>query len=112
MEWRHGGSPRPLKFRVKNVLASIVWDQDGILLIDYLLKGQTINAEYYSLLLVHLKDILKKKRRGNVTKEVMFLHENAPTHRALATQKKCRMCFKEIGLGIVDWINVAQDWDQ
>jgi hypothetical protein len=34
------------------VLASIFWDQDGILLIDYLPKGQTINAEYYSSLLV------------------------------------------------------------
>jgi len=29
-----------------------LWDQDGILLIDYLPKGQTINAEYYSFLLV------------------------------------------------------------
>jgi hypothetical protein len=42
-----------------NVLASIFWDQDGILLIDYLPQGQTINAEYYSSLLVQLKDILK-----------------------------------------------------
>ena len=40
------------------------WDQDVILLIDYLPKGQTINAEYYSSLLVQLKDILKEKRRG------------------------------------------------
>jgi hypothetical protein len=24
----------------------IFWDQDGVLLIDYLPKGQTINAEY------------------------------------------------------------------
>ena len=39
------------------------WDQDGILLIDYLPKGQTINAEYYSSLLVQLRDILKEKRR-------------------------------------------------
>jgi len=37
---------------------------------------------------VQLKDILKEKRRGNVTKGVLFLHENAPAHRALATQKK------------------------
>jgi len=28
------------------------WDQDGIPLIDYLLKGQTINSEYYSSLLL------------------------------------------------------------
>jgi len=70
------------------ILASIFWDQDGILLIDYLQKGQTINAEYYSCLLVQLKDILKEKRRGKFTKGFLFLHDNAPAHRALATQKK------------------------
>jgi len=37
---------------------------------------------------VQLKDILKEKRRGKVTKGVLFLHDNAPAHRALATQKK------------------------
>jgi len=70
------------------VLASIFWDQDGILLTDYLPKGQTINAEYYSSLLVQLKDILTEKRRGKITKGVLFLHDNAPAHQALATQKK------------------------
>jgi len=70
------------------VLASIFRDQDGILLIDYLPTCPTINAEYYSSLLVQLKDILKEKRRGKVTKGVLFLHDNAPAHRALATQKK------------------------
>jgi len=52
----------------EKVLASNFWDQDSILLIDYLPKGQTINTEYYSSLLVQLKDILKKKRRENFTK--------------------------------------------
>jgi len=56
MEWRHSGSSRPKKIRVKKsagkVLASIFWDQDGILLINYLPKGQTLSVEYYSSLLV------------------------------------------------------------
>jgi len=82
----------PKKFGVQKsagkVLASIFWDQDGILLIDYLPKGQTINAEYYSSLLGQLKDILKEKRHGKFTKGVLILHDNAPAHRALATQKK------------------------
>jgi len=81
MEWWRSGSP-PKKIRLQksaeNVLASIFWDQDG----------QTINAQYYSSLLVQLKDILKEKRRGKVTKGVLFLHDNASAHRALATQKK------------------------
>ena len=63
-------------------------DQDGILLMDYLPKGQTINVEYYSSLLVQLKDIFKEKRRGKLTKGVLFLHDNAPAHRAHATQKQ------------------------
>ena len=91
MEWQHSGSPCPKKFQVQKsagkVLASIFWYQDSILLIDYLPKGQTINAEYYSSLLVQLKDILKGKHRGKVTKGVLFLPDNAPAHQALATQK-------------------------
>jgi len=67
VEWRHSASPRPKKFRVPKsagkILASIFGDQDGSLLIDYLPMGQTINAEYYSSLLVQFKDILKEKRR-------------------------------------------------
>jgi histone-lysine N-methyltransferase SETMAR len=37
---------------------------------------------------VQLKDILKEKRRGNVTKGFLFLFNNAPAHRALVTQKQ------------------------
>jgi len=92
IEWRNRGSARPKKSRVQNsagkFLASNFGGQDGILLIDYLPKGQTINAEYYSSLLLQLKDILKEKRHGKVTKKFLFLQDNAPAHRALATQKK------------------------
>jgi len=92
MEWQHSGSPCPKKFRVQKsagkVLASIFWDQDSILLTDYLPKGQTINAEYYSSLLVQLKDIFKEKCCRKVTNGVLFLHDNALAHWALTTQKK------------------------
>jgi histone-lysine N-methyltransferase SETMAR len=37
---------------------------------------------------VQLNDILKEKRRRKFTKAVLFLHDNAHAHRALATQKK------------------------
>jgi hypothetical protein len=72
-----------VKIRWK-VLVSIFWDQGGIFLIDYLPKGRTINVEYYSPLLVLLKDILKEKFLRNF----YFLHDNAPVNRSLATQKK------------------------
>ena len=91
MEWRHSVSPRPKYFECKNPLEKfsprIFWDQDGTLHIDYLPNVQTINAEYYSSLLVQLKDILKEKRHGNFTSGVLFLHDNAAAHREPATQK-------------------------
>jgi len=93
-EWSGGTAAHsaPKNSERKNPLekfssASFFWDEDGILLIDYLPTGQTINAEYYSSLLVQLKDILKEKCRGKVTKDALFLHDNVPAHRAPATQK-------------------------
>jgi hypothetical protein len=59
MEWRHSDSTCAIKSRVQKcpgkLLASIFWDQDGILLIDYLSNGETISAEYYLHLLVQLR---------------------------------------------------------
>ena len=56
-KWSGGIAVQPAakKFREQtsagNVLALILWDQDGILHIDYLPKDHTINAECYSSLL-------------------------------------------------------------
>jgi len=89
-EGRRSGLPPKIprgKIRWK-ILASIFWGQVDILLIDYLPKGQTINAEHYSSLLVQLKGILNEKRHAKFNKGVFFLHDNAPAHRALSTQKK------------------------
>ena len=53
---RHSDSPRPKRFRVKKfagkVLPSILWDQDGILHIDYPLSyGVPVRERYGSTLL-------------------------------------------------------------
>ena len=91
MEWRHSGLPHPQKIRVQKSAGKFspifLGHQDDILLIDYLPKGQTINAEYFSSLLVQLKDILKEKRSGKVTKGVLFLQDNAPADRDLQPRR-------------------------
>ena len=73
--WRHSGSSHP-KFPSAKIRWKIshldFWDQDGNFLIDYLLKDQPINAEYYLSLLVQLKDILKENLREKVTKGVLI----------------------------------------
>ena len=55
MQWRHPGSPKPKKakttFFAGKVLATIFWDSEGVLYVDFLTERRTINAEYYSALL-------------------------------------------------------------
>ena len=86
-EWRRSVSHGPKNFERKNSLKKF-WPQDGILLIHYLPKGQIIDAELYSSLLVRLKAILKQTGRGNFSKDVLFLQKNAPANWSIATQKK------------------------
>jgi hypothetical protein len=49
-EWRHSSSPSRKKFKTQKstskVLASVFWDEEGILLEDYLEEGATITAKY------------------------------------------------------------------
>jgi hypothetical protein len=54
------------------VLASVFWDAEGILFIDYLEKGKIITEEYYSNLLTRLdkkkfvqKDLVCKRRKSS-----------------------------------------------
>jgi hypothetical protein len=64
-EWRHSGFRLPKNFKTQKssskVLASVYWDKDGILLVDYLEKGATITEEYYVALLDKLKQQLVSK---------------------------------------------------
>jgi hypothetical protein len=46
---------------------------------------------------VLLKDILKKKRKGNLTKWILFLHDNTTARQPQATQKKLAyLCFHSL----------------
>ena len=84
-QWKHPGSPPPKKAKTVpsagKVMASVFWDADGILLIDYLQKGQTINGTYYASLPTQLRENIEIKRRGKLTKGVLFHQDNAPVHK-------------------------------
>ncbi|CAF4935522.1 unnamed protein product [Pieris macdunnoughi] len=49
---------------------------------DYKEKGRTITGEYYATILEKLKDAIKEKRRGKLTKGVLLLQDNAPVHKS------------------------------
>ena len=53
-------------------MASVYLDADGILMVDYLQKGQAINGTYYASLLRQLGENIKVKRCGKLSKGMLF----------------------------------------
>ena len=101
MEWRKPGEKRPRKAKVtqsaKKIMATIFWDAEGILLIDYKERNTTVNAEYYAQLLNQLRQKIKEKRRGKLSLGVRLLHDNAPVHTAVVAKAAVKDCgFTEV----------------
>ena len=58
-------------------MASVFWDPHGIIFIDYLEKGKTINSDYYTAILDHLNAEIVEKRPHMAKKKVLFHQDNA-----------------------------------
>lgn len=90
-QWRHTSSPSSKKFKTtisaKKIMASVFWDCQGIILIEYLPQGETINSARYCETLKKLRRAIQNKRRGMLTKGVCLLHDNARPHTANATKE-------------------------
>ncbi|UYV75024.1 hypothetical protein LAZ67_12002131 [Cordylochernes scorpioides] len=50
---------------------------------DFLNKGQTITGNYYSNLVKQLREPIKEKRRGKLSRKIVYHQDNAPSHRSL-----------------------------
>ena len=89
MHWRHSGSPVRTKFKqalsARKLMCTVFWDRKGILLIDFLPRGETVNAERYCATLQKLRRAIQNKRRGMLTAGVVLLHDNARPHTARRT---------------------------
>ena len=100
MQWKHTDSPPPKKARVTpsagKVMATVFWDSEGIILTDFLEKGRTITGQYYSSLLVQLREEIHKKRIGKLSKGVLFHQDNAPAHKAAVSMATIHQCGFEI----------------
>jgi len=72
------------------IMAIVFWDYQGIIFIDYLQKGQTATAEYYSTLLNRLYDELETTRPKLVRKKIIFHHDEPPTHTFTVPTEKLR----------------------
>ena len=68
-------------------MATIFWDAQGILLVDFTLKGQTVYAIRYCESLNRLKEAIRRKRPGLLREGVVMLHDNATPHTTNLTRQ-------------------------
>jgi hypothetical protein len=91
-EWRHSGSPCPKTFQTQKsasrLMASVFWDKDGILLVDYLEKGEKVTDSYCTALLDKVKQALVSKQQGNCQVGSLFLQDNISSRMAAITHCK------------------------
>ena len=64
-------------------MITVFWDIQGVLLLDFLPKGETINSARYQETLKKLKCSIRRKRPS--LQEVILHHDNARPHTAQAT---------------------------
>ena len=66
MEWHHPNSPRTKKFKAQKfagkIMATVFWDSQGVILVDFFSKGETTNSEVYIETLRKLKAKIRHVR--------------------------------------------------
>ncbi|GFY18823.1 mariner Mos1 transposase [Trichonephila clavipes] len=95
MAWGHTGSPILLRkarqtLSVRKLMVTVFWDVQGILLIEFMTRGTTINSEVYCRTLKKLKRAIQNKLRGLLSSGVVLLHDNARPHTAVRTREVLR----------------------
>ncbi|GBO29216.1 hypothetical protein AVEN_42414-1 [Araneus ventricosus] len=89
MEWRHTHFPVRVKAKQTlsqcKIMASVFWDRHGVLLVDFMQRGTTINAVAYVQTLRNPRRAIQNKRRGMLTEGILLLHDNARPHTAAQT---------------------------
>lgn len=92
MEWRKKGETGPVKAKSRlsagKVLATVFFDQRGLLHLDFLHERRTINATYYCQILTEVRLAYRRKRRDLPMRKVILLHDNARPHTAALTVQK------------------------
>ncbi|KAG8258189.1 hypothetical protein J6590_108469 [Homalodisca vitripennis] len=94
MEWRHSTSPRKFKFKqtisAQKIMCTVFWDRQGVMLVNFLPRGETINAAAYC-------ETLKKLRRAIFHAGVILLHDNARPYSANRNQELITLfCWEQL----------------
>jgi len=71
-------------------MATIFWDCKGVLLVDCIPRKTTMTGSYYGEVLTSVRQAVKEKRRGMLTRGPLLLHGNAPVHMSEVAQAVSR----------------------
>ena len=91
MEWRHPISTRSKKFKslqaAKKVKVTVFWDSVGVILVDFISNGATINSDVYNDTLKKLKAGIRRVQPALEMSKVLLQYDNARTHTSLETSE-------------------------
>jgi len=90
LRWKHTCSQERKKckqtFSTRNIMCTAFWDREGVLLVEFLPQGATINSAVYCETLKKLRRAIQNKRRGMLSDTIILLHDNALPHSDAQTQ--------------------------
>jgi len=90
LHWKHTGSPKRKKFKqtfsTRKITCTVVWDRQGVLLVEFFPQGTTINSAVYCETLKKMRRAIQNKRRGMLSATILLLHDNARPHSVAQTQ--------------------------
>jgi histone-lysine N-methyltransferase SETMAR len=88
---QHETAPRKLRAGTshnREAMLTVFWQRKGIIQVDFLGKGKTMNGAYYTNLLREAR----KSRRKAPRLPIWFLHDNAPIHTCNAAKATLDDC--------------------
>ena len=98
-QWLPRGSSGPIKFKsersVKKVMATVFWDSEKVVLVDFLEGKKTVTGAYYLEVLGKLRAKLAKKRPGKLHRGILPSRQ-----RPCAFFSDRKRCFERISVGI------------
>jgi histone-lysine N-methyltransferase SETMAR len=87
MEWRHVNSPSKKTFKTLysagKVMCTAFWDRKGVILLDFLEPGQTINSDRYIATMTKLKTRISRVKPEKKT--FLLQHDNVRPHTSMKT---------------------------
>ena len=93
-QWLPRGSAGPIRFKsersVNKVMATVFWDQKGVLQVDFLEGRKTVTGFYYVEVLRKRRTESAKKCPGKLHRGILFHHGNAPAHSARVAKEILR----------------------